>query len=197
MTVLKKLANAILQQGGIITAKEAERQGISRAMLSNLCSRGQLERIARGQYILPAEMEDELLSIALRSKRIIFSHETALYLHGLSDRIPFVHSVTAPSNCVPNQTMQELCKVYYIKPDLFEMGKIVKKSPAGNLIPVYDIDRTICDVVRSRNKLGNETLLFAVKAYVKSQDKNLNALSHYAKQLRLTNIIHRYLEVLL
>ena len=93
--------------------------------------------------------------------------------------------------------MQELCKVYYIKPDLFEMGKIVKKSPAGNLIPVYDIDRTICDVVRSRNKLGNETLLFAVKAYVKSQDKNLNALSHYAKQLRLTNIIHRYLEVLL
>lgn len=197
MTVMQKLESLIPKQGGIITTKEAEQQGVSRAMLSNLCLQGQLERIARGQYILPNEMEDELLSIALRSGKIIFSHETALYLHGLSDRIPFVHSVTAPSNCVPNRSIQDLCKVYYIKPELFEIGKIEKESPAGNLIPVYDIDRTICDVVRSRNKLGNETLIFAIKAYAKSRNKNLNALSHYAKQLRITELIHKYLEVLL
>ncbi|WP_019552583.1 type IV toxin-antitoxin system AbiEi family antitoxin domain-containing protein [Propionispira raffinosivorans] len=197
MTILQKLEELGSHQGGIITTKDAARLGISRAMLSNLYLHGQLERIARGQYILPNGMEDELLSIALRSSKIIFSHETALYLHGLSDRTPFVHSVTAPSNCVPNNNIQDICKVYYIKPDLFEMGRVVEKSPAGNLIPVYDIDRTICDVVRSRNKLGTETFLFAVKAYAKSKNKNLNTLGNYAKQLRITNVIHRYLEVLL
>jgi len=197
MTLLKKLEELSLQHGGIITTKEANIRGISRAILSRLCLRGQLERIAQGQYIFPTEMEDELLSIALRSKKIIFSHETALYLHGLSDRIPFVHSITAPSNCVPNQNIQKFCKVYYIKPQLFELGKIIRKSPNGNPIPVYDIDRTICDIVRSRNKLGDETFLFAINAYARSKNKNLNTLSYYAKQLRVTNVIHRYLEVLL
>ena len=49
--------------------------------------------------------------------------------------------------------------MYYIKPELFDLGKTELKTPAGNLVPCYDLERTICDVIRSRNKLGIEILM--------------------------------------
>ena len=49
--------------------------------------------------------------------------------------------------------------MYYIKPKLFELGKTMLQTPAGNPVPCYDLERTICDVIRSRNKIGTETFL--------------------------------------
>ena len=183
--------------GGIISVSAAMAMGISRATLSKLCGQGMLQRIGRGQYILPGELPDELLSLSLRTEHLIFSHETALFLHGISDRTPFVHSITYPSNQVPSQSLRDETKVYYIKPELFGMGKINMKTPFGNEVPCYDLERTICDIVRSRSKMGTETFLAALKQYASSPKKDLNRLNHYAGQLGLTNVIRQYLEVLL
>ena len=192
-----ELAAIAKEYGGIIDTKISEQRGISKAMLSKLCKENRIHRIVRGQYILPDEMEDELLSISKRSDQIIFSHETALFLHGISDRTPFEHTVTAPSDCVPSAAIKTECKVYYIKSELFELGKITLPTPAGNMVPVYDLERTICDIIRSRNKLGTETFLAALKMYAASPKKNLNKLNTYAKQLRVANVLRQYLEVLL
>ena len=142
-------------------------------------------------------MQDELLSISNRSERVVFSHETALYLHGISDRTPFEHTVTAPSSCIPSAAIKSECKVYYIKPELFELGKTILKTPAGNDVPAYDLERTICDIIRSRNKLGTETFLAALKQYAANRKKDLNKLNSYAKKMRVSNILRQYLEVLL
>ena len=166
-------------------------------MLSKLCKEEKIHRIVRGQYVLTDELQDELLSISMRSKQIIFSHETALFLHGISDRTPFEHTVTAPSGRVPSAAIKSECKVYYIKLELFELGKTTLQTPAGNIVSCYDLERTICDVIRSRNKLGTETFLAALKLYVASPKKNLNKLNTYAKRLRIVNVLRRYLEVLL
>jgi predicted transcriptional regulator of viral defense system len=142
-------------------------------------------------------MQDELLSISKRSRNIIFSHETALFLHGISDRTPFEHTVTAPSDCIPSAAIKSECKVYYIKPALFELGKTNLKTPAGNEVPAYDLERTICDVIRGRNKLGTETFLAALKLYAACPKKDLNKLHAYATKMRVANILRQYLEVLL
>jgi hypothetical protein len=82
-------------------------------------------------------MQDELLSISKRSAQIIFSHETALFLHGISDRTPFEHTITVPSNYTPSAVTKAACKIYYIKPELFELGKTLLKTPAGNEEDIY------------------------------------------------------------
>ena len=197
MDFMAELAAIAKSHGGIIDTKTAVEHGISKAMLYKLCKNEKIHRIVKGQYILPEEMEDELLSISKRSDQIIFSHETALFLHGISDRTPFEHTVTAPSDCVPSAAIKTECKVYYIKSELFELGKITLPTPAGNMVPVYDLERTICDIIRSRNKLGTETFLAALKMYAASPKKNLNKLNTYAKQLRVANVLRQYLEVLL
>ena len=83
MTELAAIAN---KNGGIIETKTAAQRGISKAMLYKLCKAEKIHRIVKGQYVLPEDMQDELLSISRRSGKIIFSHETALFLHGISDR---------------------------------------------------------------------------------------------------------------
>ena len=183
--------------GGFIDTTIAAQRGSSKAMLYKLCKEDKIHRIVKGQYILPDDMQDELLAISNRSERIIFSHETALYLHGISDRTPFEHTVTAPSGCIPSAAIKFECKVYYIKPELFELGKTTLRTPAGNDVPAYDLERTICDVIRSRNKLGTETFLAALKMYAASPKKNLNQLNTYAKQMRVEKVLRQYLEVLL
>lgn len=197
MEIITKLQEIAQSNGGIIETKAAVADGISRAMLSRLCKDNKLIRIVKGQYILPEDMQDELLSISKRSDNIIFSHETALFLHDISDRTPFEHTITIPTGKMPSALLKEECKVYYIKPELFGLGKTQLKTPAGNMVPVYDLERTICDVIRSRGRLGTETLLAALKLYAQRPEKDLNKLSSYAKQLRISNVLRQYLEVLL
>ena len=197
MDTMSKLTAIAGSNGGIIETKTASEHGISKAVLWKLCKEGNVHRIVKGQYILPDDMQDDLLAISKRSENIIFSHETALFLHGISDRTPFEHTVTVPSDCLPSAAIKTECKVYYIKPQLFELGKTKLRTTAGNEVPAYDLERTVCDIVRSRNKIGTETFLAALRMYAATPQKDLNKLYAYAKQLRVATILRGYLEVLL
>ena len=194
MTELTAIAKS---HGGIIKTKIAAQHGISKAMLSKLCKENKIQRIVKGQYILPNDMQDELLAISNRSEKVIFSHETALYLHGISDRTPFEHTVTAPSGCIPSAAIKSECKVYYIKPELFELGKTTMKTSAGNDVTAYDLERTVCDIIRSRTKLGTATFLAAGELYATNPKKGGGGRGAYAKKMRVSNILRQYLEVLL
>ena len=101
MDFMAELTAIAKEHGGIIESKIAAEHGVSKAMLYKLCKEDKIHRIVKGQYILPDDVQDELLAISNRSERIIFSHETALYLHGISDRTPFEQTVTAPTVCIP------------------------------------------------------------------------------------------------
>ena len=197
MNSMNELINIAKEHGGIIETKTAAECGVSKNMLYKLCRENKIHRIARGQYILPEELQDELLSISKRSDQIVFSHETALFLHGISDRTPFEHTVTAPTGCTPSQSIKAECKVYHVKPELFDLGRTTLTTPAGNEVPVYDLERTVCDMIRSRNKVGTETFLTSLKLYAASPKKDLNKLHSYAKKMRVANVLWQYLEVLL
>lgn len=197
MDTIKKLKEIATLNNNIIKTKIAVENGVSRATLSYLCKQGKLNRIINGQYVFTSEIHDELLLIGNRSNRLVFSHETALFLHGLSDRTPFEHSVTVPSDYTPTPLIKSECKIYYVKPELFELGKTELKTQHGNMVASYDLERTICDLARSRNRIDTETFLNALKQYSSSPKKDLNKLYTYAKQLRVSNVLRKYLEVLL
>ncbi|MBR3996419.1 MAG: type IV toxin-antitoxin system AbiEi family antitoxin domain-containing protein, partial [Clostridia bacterium] len=93
--ILREISN---ENNGLILTKAAVEKGISRSNLSKLCDNGKITRIANGQYVISDDLNDELLSLQIRSKYIIFSHETALFLNGISERTPFEHTVTIPTS---------------------------------------------------------------------------------------------------
>ena len=70
------------------------------------------------------------------------------------------------------------------------------KDNFGNDIPMYDLERTICDLVRSRNSIEIQEFSSVMKSYIARKDKNLNLLMEYARKFHIENVIHRYMEVL-
>lgn len=197
MSAYDTLKQIALANNGLILSPIANKNGVSRASLSYLCKQGKIIRIAPGQYILPDNLNDELYSISLRTDLIVFSHETALYLNGISDRTPFVHSVTVPSGKTLSRSLSGQCKVYYIKDEHYNLGKTQKLTPMGNPVPVYDMERTVCDIVRSRSRVADETFIAALKNYADSPDKNLVNLGLYAEKLNILRKVYHYMDVLL
>lgn len=186
-----------MKKNNTITTLQVEELGFSRALLSKYVKEGLLERSRQGVYILPDSVHDDMYTLMLRSKKIIFSHDSALFLNGLSERIPFEHSVTVPSNTVLSDILREDCNCYYIKPELFELGMVKKKTTFGDEVRCYDAERTICDLLRSRNRMDEETVISAIKNYATYSDKDLNRLAAYAEKFRVAKIVKQYMEVLL
>ena len=102
MDYMAELAIIAQKHGGIIETRTTVAHGISKAMLSKLCRGNKVHRIAQGQYILHDNLQDELLSIVKRSDKIILSHETALFLHGISDG----HLLSTRLQCRPTTPHQ-------------------------------------------------------------------------------------------
>jgi len=71
------------------------------------------------------------------------------------------------------------------------------KTPFGNTVPVYDMERTVCDIIRSRSSIEAQTFQDALKQYAKRPDKNLRQLMRYAREFHVEKILKQYLEVLL
>ena len=120
LIIIDKLLN---EKNGILRTVEAVNAGISRTTLGTLVKSGKLERIAHGQYTRPDSMVDELYLLQQRSCKIIFSHETALFLHDMAERTPFQHSLTVPSSSKLSPVLSVGCKVYYVKPELHGLGR--------------------------------------------------------------------------
>ncbi len=197
MEINPSILKVLQQNNNTITTSQVEKLGFSRAVLSKYVKAGLLERSRQGVYILPDSVHDDMYTMMLRSEKIIFSHDTALFLNGLSERTPFEHSVTIPSNAVLSDVLREDCNCYYIKPELFELGMVRKKTSFGNEVRCYDAERTICDLLRSRNRMDEETVISAIKNYAAYSDKDLNRLAAYAEKFRVAKILKQYMEVLL
>lgn len=193
----KIIYNEMKKNNNIITTAHAMEIGISKALLSKYAKQGLVERVRQGVYIIPNSIHDDMFTLVLRSDNIILSHESALFLLGLSDRTPFEHSVTIPTNTSLSRTLKNECKCYYIAPELHQIGLIEVKTTFGNTVRCYNAERTICDLIRSRNRLDEETVLSSIKNYMAFKDKDLNRLSQYAALFHVDKKIKTYLEVLL
>lgn len=187
-----------IKENVVITNKEAEKFGYTRYNLSELTKSGQLERLRPGLYQLKGKVIDDFVLISSNSNRIIFSHQTALYLHDLSDRTPSVFHISVPQgyNASHIKKRYEDLQVHYVKKDLYEIGKTEIKSPQGNLIPIYDIERTICDIIIDRKKIDKQIFTDAIKRYFNSNNKNLRRLIKYSRLFKIEDEIRRYMEVL-
>ena len=192
--IIEKIMN---EQNGVILSSDLNSYDIPRAYLSMMVQEGQIERAGRGIYLLPDTLEDEMYIMQRKYPNLIYSHETALFLHGLSDRTPFENSATVRSGYKVVNNISEKFKIYYIKKDLHLMGVTEGKTTFGNSVQLYNAERTVCDVLRSRNRMDIQIVTDALKRAVKKNSLDYILLSEYARRLDVENILHTYMEVLL
>lgn len=192
-----KILDYVKKNNGYITIREAKRLKVNRTFLSNLVKDKKIERVGRGIYKLPEYPIDNFYILSKCSKNMCYSHATALYLHNMSDRIPLIYDITVPYNYSGNLLSNENVLLRYVKDDIFELGMIEIKTINDLTIKCYDLERTICDIIKDKNRIDKEIYSKALKEYVKNKDKDILKLIKYAKKLDVEEEVVQLMEVLL
>ena len=193
----KLLETLLREKEGMLLTKDIIEAGISKQLLSKYVKKGYIERVAQGVYLSKDAFEDAMYVLQARSKKAIFSHETALYLHDLTDRDPLQYTVTLPSGYNASNFKNDGIYVYFIKNGLLNLGVEYGKTPFGRNIRVYNKERTICDIVRNRNVIDSAIINEGIRRYLSEKEKDIPKLLQYAEKFRVEKIIRQYVEVLI
>ncbi len=196
MKVNKKkiIEKKLMQNQGIIQVGDIVAEGVSRQYAIRYLQEKNCERVAKGVYLAPGAWQDDLYIIFQQYKKIVYSHDTALYLLGLSEREPVCFTVTVPRGYkVDYKGQSPLKKVTAIEERYF-MGIDTAVTPYGHTVPCYNAERTLCDIFRADTETQERQS--AVKEYLKGK-KNLPRLMEYARMLQVEKKIRPYMEALL
>lgn len=189
--IIQKL---IERNNGYITTKNLERFDISRNYLSIMTKKKMIEKVARGIYIDSTKIEDIYYVLSISTPKIIYSHMTALYFHGLSIKAPdssFDITVTKKYNSLKLKKHN----VFYVDDKYYELGLTEVETPMGNKVRAYDVERCICDIIRSKKRMDSEHIKYSVREYIKRKDKDLIKLSNYADKMGIKDKVMNYIEV--
>lgn len=197
MTNADKIMKIANENNGYITTKQVRDANIKTIELTRLVEQNKLERITRGYYAITNSFCDDYYKYQLKSKNCIFSHSTALYFYDLSDRTPLYFDMTVPVGYSGGLSKNKNIVLHYVKKDFLELGLTTIESPFGMKLRVYDLERTICDIVKYRKHMDKEIFTTALKRYSKLKEKDLLKLMKYAKKLNIDKKIIEYMEVLL
>jgi predicted transcriptional regulator of viral defense system len=164
---------------GYVTTSDVENFNISRNYLSIMKKKGMIEKVAKGFYIDSKKIEDVYYVLSVSTPKIIYSHMTALYFHNLSIKAPDnSYDITVTKKY--NNPKLKKHNVFYVDDKYYDVGLIEIATPQGNKVKAYDIERCICDIIRSKKRMDLEHVKYAVKEYLKRKDNDLIKLSKYA-----------------
>lgn len=179
------------KNNGYITSKELDMFDIHRMYLSIMQEKGIIEKVSPGIYIDSNKIEDNYYVFSLSMPNVIYSHMTSLYFHGLSIKAPNdIYDITVKRSY--NSIHLKKHNVFYVDNDNYELGLTKVETPMGNKVKAYDVERCICDIIRSKNRMDSEHIKHSVREYIKRKDKDLVKLSSYAEKLGIKEVVMDY-----
>jgi len=197
MTDFQKMEQLAETDGGVLKTSSVTAMGISKTAMAQFVSKNKYERVSLGVYLAPNAWRDDAYLLQLRCPQVVFSHDCALFYHDLTDREPLQLTVTAKTGYNPTHLTSTGIKVFTIKKELYSMGISTVETSFGHQVNSYDMERTICDILRNRNSMETQVFLDALKMYAKRRDKNLQNLMDYAKLFHVEKLMRQYMGVLL
>lgn len=191
-----KILKFMKDNKGIITTAQLEDYGISRVYLSKMVKENIIEKIDRGIYVTKDYEYDEYYLFQLKYPKTVFSYNTALYFYEMTDRTPIKIDVSISHNYNPHM-FKNMVNVYRINEDIFELGIVEKKSPQGMKVRVYNLERTICDVIKDKNSIDIEIRNKAIKKAIKCKEFNASKMFEYAKKMNIYDKVKNYMEAII
>ena len=188
MEIIEELMN---KNNGYITSKELDMFDIHRMYLSIMQTKEIIVKVAPGVYIDSNKIVDNYYVFSLSLPNAIYSHMTALYFHGISLKVPNdVYDITVKRSY--NSVHLKKHNVFYVDNDIYELGLTEVETPTSNKVKAYDIERCICDIIRSKKRMDLELVKYCIREYLKRKDKDLVKLSLYAEKLGIKETVMDY-----
>ena len=192
----KKILKIMKNNNEIITPAQLEEKGISRVYLSNMEKEGIIERIERGIYVTKDFKYDEYYLFQLKYPKAIFSYNTALYFYEMTERTPIKMDVTVYREYNPHR-FKDFVNVYKVSKELYDLGVIEKKSPQGMKVKTYNLERTVCDIIKDKDSIDIEIRNKAIKKCIKNKEFNASKMFEYAKKMNIYDKVKNYMEAII
>lgn len=198
------MAESILEHiedlGGAASSAQLKKAGFAPGTIEHALRQGKIDRLTRGIYCSSNVIDDDFAAITMRWPKCILSHGTALYLLGLSDRAPGSLSVSVPQGYNPQELKRTYptTRIFRESDKLYGLGRTTVKDPMGIVVPVYDAERSIADIIKRRSKgiIDPQLVKNAIVGYFRKDDRNLRKLAKMCDELGVREELQKYLEVL-
>ena len=194
--MINKILKIMKKNNEIITPAQLEEKGISRVYLSRMEEEGIIERIDRGIYVTKDFKYDEYYLFQLKYPKAIFSYNTALYFYEMTERTPIKMDVTVYREYNPHR-FKDLVNVYKVSKELYNLGVTERKSPQGMKVKTYNLERTVCDIIKDNASLDIETRNKAIKKCIKSKEFSASTMFEYAKKMNIYDKVKNYMEAII
>ena len=191
------ILNIMKENNGILETSMLNSYNISAKRVQRMAKSGEIERIEKGLYLHPDFLKDEYYITSYRVSKGVFSYESSLYLHKLSDENPISFTLTIPSGW--NSSLlknKEKYTFFYLKKDLWELGREKIKTSYGNEVPVYSKERTLAEMISKIDKMDRGLVLNALRVGLQNRVLQHVLLLDYAERFNNRAIMRRYLEVM-
>lgn len=170
-------------------------QGINKYHLQKLLEYKKVIKLKRGLYRWSdLDTENELIQVFQVIPQGILCLFSAWHYYDLTTYIPFEHHVAVEKSFKVLLPVYPPVKLYYWDKKLIDVG-VVSVNVDNVPVKIYDIDKSVCDAIKFRNKIGKDMTNEVITEYLKRKDRNIQKLIHYAELLRVGKILKNYLEI--
>ncbi|MBP3460057.1 MAG: type IV toxin-antitoxin system AbiEi family antitoxin domain-containing protein [Lachnospiraceae bacterium] len=197
MNKYEQMSNLLQENNGYLFTAQVEKEGISRTYLAKFVRENNLEKVAKGIYISQDTWADELYILQVCNPKIIYSGETALYLHGMIDREYTDICITVPPRFNQTRLRSKGVIVHQEKPAIYQLGIVEVETNYGNMVRTYNKERCICDIIKNRGNIEVQQFQTAMKTFMRDKTKDMSRLMLYGEQLKIRDEIMKYVEVML
>jgi len=182
----------------IFSVEELKAAGFSHYKINQMVDDGTLLKLNKKYYEntnYQGEESDFYYVSAYAPKGVVCLMSAASYYNLTTYRPDSIDVAIQRKSKVSTMPDWPTLSVYYYADDRFEIG--VKTIRDGkNQFKIYDIEKTVVDIVFFREKVGIEETKEILVNYLRRKDRNLNRLLRYAEMLKCGDIMKTYLEVL-
>lgn len=186
------IIDTLQQQGGFITTGEVKSRG-EYEQLRHAAEEGNLVRIRKGVYAETSALANNMIDVERIVPRGVLCLYSAFSHHGLSTQVPSSTCIAIDARRKVRLPDYPIIDLYYWKKEYLEFG-IMQKEISGYDVLITDLERTVCDAVKYRNKIGLDVCGEVIDSYLKKDNRNISLLHEYAQILRVKNILSTYLE---
>lgn len=185
MSNIEAIEGLLVKNNGILTTRECKKMNIPFVYITRLLREKRLEKIDRGVYVSNDGDLDDYFFFQNKYKKSIYSYQSALYLHHMTNRIPYRKEITLYKGYNPHCMKTNDIDVHFVDKKYFQLGLIEVETAYGNKVRVYDKERTICDLIKHKDDIDEEIFRKAIFMYLSCEDKNLGKLYEYAKIMKI------------
>ena len=184
--------DTLQQQGGFITTGEVKSRG-EYEQLRRATEDGTLMRLRNGVYAEMSALANNMIDVERIVPHGVLCLYSAFAQYGLSTQVPSATCIAIEAKRTVRLPDYLPIDLYYWKKENLEFG-IVKKNISVYEVLITDMERTVCDAVKYRNKIGLDVCGEVIDNYLQKENRNISQLHEYAQKLRVKNILTTYLE---